>query len=95
MMPTLTEILLEMNSTPHRLTLGWYKDMAIRVWGEGSGAVQFIDENIKKSPRGSSEPVLAPEGQMIYLLSTFDNMWNEKYYDFAGSKVKAWDRPEH
>jgi hypothetical protein len=61
-------------------------------WEEGSGAVNFIDENIEKSERGESEPVLAPEHQMIYLLGEFDRIWDEHFYEFAGKKIKAFDR---
>ena len=76
-MPTITEILLQMNRrvSDRKLTLGDYRNLACTCFGNNSGAVQFIDENIVKSEKGEKEIVSAPEGQMIYLLSEFHRMW--------------------
>ena len=49
-------------------TLGNYRDLASRVFGEDSPQVKFLDEKIAESPNGRAEEVIADEGQVLYLL---------------------------
>jgi hypothetical protein len=57
-------------STGHDSTLKSYRELSVAIFGKDSGAVQYIDDLIAKSPDGENEEVLADEGQMIYLLTT-------------------------
>ena len=57
------------------MTLGEYRDFAVRIYGEESGAVKFVDAKIAK--QGRDEKVIAPESQMLYLLDAL-NMTNNK-----------------
>lgn len=76
---TLTECLLKIEKEyweKGEYTLGDYRRLAVIIWGELSGAVKFVDENISKSPKGADEKVLASNGQMIYLLDYFNRHWS-------------------
>lgn len=57
-------------STGADSTLKEYRKLAIIVFGEGSKAVEFLDDKIKESANGEDEEVLADEGQMVMLLSS-------------------------
>lgn len=93
-MPTISEVLLGYKPSPYP-TLGYYRRLAEIVWGDDSGAVRFLDENIEKSSGGATEPVLAHESQVIFLLSEFDRIWSEKTTEFAGKKIEMFERKEH
>ena len=54
-------------STGQPSTLGNYLELAIAVFGEESGGVEFLRDKIKK--QGENEEVLADEGQMLYLIA--------------------------
>lgn len=57
-------------STGADSTLKEYRKLASIVFGEGSKAVEFLDDKIKESANGEDEEVLADEGQMVMLLSS-------------------------
>ena len=56
-------------STGGDATLGNYLKMAKLVFGEDSGAVDFLNKEIAKSANGENEEVIAAESQMVYLLT--------------------------
>ena len=56
-------------STGADATLGNYREMAVLLWGENSGATQFLDRKITASPNGKDEEILADESQMIQILT--------------------------
>jgi hypothetical protein len=49
-------------------TLGEYRMMVAMIAGEGTKAVQFLDEKIAASTFGENEKVIAPDSQMRMLL---------------------------
>lgn len=53
-------------STGDDSTLGNYRKMAAATFGEGSSAVKFLDEKIKK--QGEDEEVIADERQVLMAL---------------------------
>lgn len=55
-------------STGHPATLGGYRTLTAAIFGTDSRAVKFLDAKIAN--QGADEEVLAPEGQMVYLLTT-------------------------
>jgi hypothetical protein len=57
-------------STKPKPTLGDYRALALRAYGEGSQAVAYFDRKIRQSPMGAGEPVLAAESQMLALLAS-------------------------
>ena len=57
-------------STGDDATLGNYLKMAKLFFGDDSIAVDFLNEEIAKSPNGENEEVIAAESQMVYLLTT-------------------------
>lgn len=56
-------------STGDDATLGNYRALVMRVFGDTNKAVEFLDRKIAESPDGENEEVLADEGQMVYVLS--------------------------
>lgn len=57
-------------STGERSTLGAYRRLAVSVFGEDSAATKFIDKKIEESPSGEYEPVVLPEGQVLFILAS-------------------------
>jgi hypothetical protein len=55
-------------STGYPATLGGYRDLTASMFGSDSAALTFLDEKIQA--QGRDEPVLAEEGQMVYLLTS-------------------------
>lgn len=55
-----------MLSTGKPATLGNYREMAVRMFGESSAAVNFLDYKIDAF--GADEPMLADEKQAVELL---------------------------
>jgi hypothetical protein len=49
-------------------TLGFYRDFIVRIMGEDSPAVKYLDDKIAQSPGGRDELVLADDRQMLQLL---------------------------
>jgi len=64
-------------STGDDSTLGNYRKLSAAFFGEDSDAVKFLDKKILESPNGEKEFVVAPESQMMYLLSTMVNIETE------------------
>jgi hypothetical protein len=61
-------------STGDDSTLGNYRKLSVTFFGADSEAVKFLDKKIAESPNGENEWVIAPESQMMYLLSTMVNV---------------------
>lgn len=57
-------------STGDAATLANYRKMSVIAFGEGSGAVKFLDAKIAKSPNGGDEEVLADESQILLVLAS-------------------------
>lgn len=55
-------------STGEPSTLENHRIMAIAVFGKDSKAIKYLDDQIKKSPRGEKEEVVMSESQLVYLL---------------------------
>ena len=56
-------------STGSDATLGTYRQLTVALFGEDSKAVKFLDDKIDSSTYRENEEVLAPESQMLYLLT--------------------------
>ena len=56
-------------STGSDATLGNYRQLAVAVFGKDSKAVVFLDEKISTSTYRGNEEVIAPESQMLSLLT--------------------------
>lgn len=61
-------------STGAPATLGTYLEVCEVIFGEDSGAVDFLKQKIAESPNGKNEVVIAPESQMNMLLAKCHDM---------------------
>lgn len=75
-----------MLSTGDPSTLGTYKKLA-KIFGEK--AETFIQNKIDESPNGENEEVLAPEGQMIFILSSMMEQNETKQENDYGEQKKT------
>ena len=55
-------------STGDDSTLGNYRMLAAKHFGEDTMAVKYLDKKIASSPNGANEEVLADEGAMVHML---------------------------
>jgi len=55
-------------STGDDSTLGNYRKLCVKHWGEVSKAVQFVDAKIASAPGGENEEVVSDERQMVNML---------------------------
>ncbi|UKL14953.1 hypothetical protein hairong_048 [Pseudomonas phage hairong] len=61
-------------STGAPATLGTYLEVCEVLFGEDSGAVDFLKQKIEESPNGKDEVVIAEESQMNLLLAKLHDM---------------------